>query len=315
MTAFQAQNQFLNKEIIELNEIKKKSEIKMHRLEGTIIELEAKKACIQSKLLSLLKELNLQEEDEEDKEDNLNKDENKKLEKSKSIAQNESIKELVKRLLDDENSLDIPYSWRNPKNNFRDKKKSLKQLTNSSTTTIVEYDELGFQNKITHENNEFDDLFGNFNDFKKENSLDEQERLEWRKKWDDYISSISNNEQLQRTNELKLLLRSGVPQEYRYLCYTSLKKKQIITNFNFLIFFKFFRPKIWRLCINMLIDHKKPHSDPNYYQNLVKESQRRNWNTSIKQIELDLLRTLPNNRNFESKQCDGIIRLRRVLTG
>ena len=65
----------------------------------------------------------------------------------------------------------------------------------------------------------------------------------------------------------------------------------------------------------MLIEHKKPKSDPNYYSNLVKASQRRNWNPSIKQIELDLLRTLPNNRNFESKNCDGIVRLRRVLTG
>lgn len=70
------------------------------------------------------------------------------------------------------------------------------------------------------------------------------------------------------------------------------------------------------MCINMLIEHKKPANDPNYYSNLVKASQRsKNLNPSLKQIELDLLRTLPNNRNFESKECDGIVRLRKVLTG
>lgn len=112
--------------------------------------------------------------------------------------------------MDDDNSLDIPNSWRNGKN----KRSLLSELTNSATTTIIEYDELGFQNKITRDSNEFDDLF-NHNDFRKENSINELERIEWRQKWDTFISTISNNEQLTRTTELKLLLRSGVPQEYR----------------------------------------------------------------------------------------------------
>jgi hypothetical protein len=34
---------------------------------------------------------------------------------------------------------------------------------------------------------------------------------------------------------------------------------------------------------------------------------------SVFQIELDLARTLPNNRHYESPQSDGIPRLRRVL--
>lgn len=156
---------------------------------------------------------------------------------------------------------------------------------------IIEYDELGFQNKLAQDS-EFDELFvtnNNYNTQPDQLIDDELEEKQWKQKWDSFISTISNAERLTRTTELKSLLRSGVPQEYR--------------------------PKIWRMCVNMLVEHKKPANDPNYYNNLVKASQRRrNWNPSIKQIELDLLRTLPNNKNFESKECDGIIRLRKVLT-
>ena len=38
------------------------------------------------------------------------------------------------------------------------------------------------------------------------------------------------------------------------------------------------------------------------------------YDPSAKQIELDLLRTLPNNKHFESLESDGTQRLRRVLT-
>ena len=300
VTAFQAQNQFLNREIIELNESKRQHEVKMQKLEWAIVEWEAKCCQIQSKLLSLLKEINSIEEKEErpanDASDGMASDglandqsansqladgqsadqpndRPKPAERKGSIANNETIKALVQRLLD-EHSLDIPSSWRNAKK----KKENL----------IIEYDELGFQNKVAPDS-EFDDLFVRNNNTQQ--SLDDElEEKQWRAKWDLYISTISNNDQrLVRGLELKQLLRSGVPSEYR--------------------------PKIWRMCVNSLIEHKKPANDPNYYSNLVKASQnRRNWNPSIKQIELDLLRTLPNNKNFESKECDGINRLRRVLT-
>lgn len=326
VTAFQAQNQFLNREIIELNEAKRQHEVKMQKLEWAIVEWEAKCCQIQSKLLSLLKEINSIEEKEDspagtdrstenrtvsdeltsDQARDQSRDEsgdqlrdqsntppkdqsndqpandplttnhrpattNKEPHKD-SIANNETIKALVQRLLD-EHSLDIPMSWRNAKK----KKENL----------IIEYDELGFQQKVAPDSSEFDELFVRN---QQQSHDDELEEKAWQQRWDLYISTISNNDQrLARGFELKQLLRSGVPSEYR--------------------------PKVWRMCVNSLIEHKKPANDPNYYANLVKASQnRRNWNPSIKQIELDLLRTLPNNKNFESKECDGINRLRRVLT-
>ena len=269
--AFQAQNQFLNREIIELSQSKRQYEVKMQKLEWAIIEWEAKCCQIQSKLLSLLKEINHFEQENENGEKSATADESEGV---KSIAHNETIKALVQRLLD-ENSLDIPTSWK------RDQKAK-------KVNIVIEYDELGFQNKQAQDS-EFDDLFNNNTQPQQLSIEDELEEKQIRQRWDLFISTISNNERLTRTTELKLLLRSGIPQEYR--------------------------PKVWRLCINMLIEHKKPQSDPNYYANLVKASQRRNaYNPSIKQIELDLLRTLPFNKNFESKECDGIIRLRRVLT-
>lgn len=210
VTAFQAQNQFLNREIIELNANKKDAEVKIQKLEWTVVEWEAKCACIQSKLLSLLKEINHNTEENE-VESNENDEAKMKPERSKSIAQNESIKQLVQRLLDDDNSLDIPHSWRNSKG----KKQNLKGIIDkSSSTTIIEYDELGFQNKITQDNNELDDLFDKDDDIAKK-AFDEEEKKEWKAKWDSFISTISNSERLTRTNELKLLLRSGVPQDYR----------------------------------------------------------------------------------------------------
>jgi hypothetical protein len=37
------------------------------------------------------------------------------------------------------------------------------------------------------------------------------------------------------------------------------------------------------------------------------------YNSKLPQVELDLLRTLPNNRFYEHEFADNIVRLRRVL--
>jgi hypothetical protein len=51
-----------------------------------------------------------------------------------------------------------------------------------------------------------------------------------------------------------------------------------------------------------------------HYHGLLTEMWSRHKNYPIvKQIELDLTRTLPNNRHYESSRADGIPRLRRVL--
>ncbi len=49
-----------------------------------------------------------------------------------------------------------------------------------------------------------------------------------------------------------------------------------------------------------------------YYQNLLSTANDKP-NPACKQIELDLLRTLPNNKHYASPDSDGIQKLRNVL--
>ena len=68
-----------------------------------------------------------------------------------------------------------------------------------------------------------------------------------------------------------------------------------------------------------IVDHKLMRSSnqmqqADYYQKLLSNyNPSRNLTPAAKQIELDLLRTLPNNRHYDRPHADGIAKLRRVL--
>lgn len=274
--AYETQNEFLNREIVELNELRNVVEAKDKESQLRISELEAKCSQIQSKLLTLLKEINQSTQ--------LLKKGNDKALASDVIAANEGVQTLVNRLLE-ETSLDIPLSWK-PGNKSR----------NSSTVSSKnsDFDELGFcYNKRSDLEADASDLFT-----AKDNKIDDKEKREldlkakslWKSKWDSFVGNLNNHE-MQRSQELKAMLRTGIPQEYR--C------------------------KIWRGLIFMRVKHKITAVGPNYYQTLLKQKtviDTKGLDPSIKQIELDLLRTLPNNKHFESLESDGTARLRRVLT-
>ncbi|XP_054706604.1 TBC1 domain family member 2B-like [Uloborus diversus] len=119
------------------------------------------------------------------------------------------------------------------------------------------------------------------------NKSNDPELTIWRSKWDNFIVSLGAKE-LQRSPELKILVRMGIPCEYR--------------------------GKIWKGCTLMWIKCYKSMFGSNYYTSLLtsKEYVSR-IDPSVKQIELDLLRTLPNNRHYENLDSNGIIKLRRVL--
>ena len=56
------------------------------------------------------------------------------------------------------------------------------------------------------------------------------------------------------------------------------------------------------------------HFQSDYYQKLLSNyNPSRNLTPAAKQIELDLLRTLPNNKHYDGPHADGIAKLRRVL--
>nr|XP_045612119.1 TBC1 domain family member 2B-like [Procambarus clarkii] len=109
----------------------------------------------------------------------------------------------------------------------------------------------------------------------------------WESKWESFLAGTSAKE-LPQCTELKYLIRGGIPYQYK--------------------------GKVWRLLIDSQVAPLKAAIPPSYYQDLL--AQRTTSSTldaAAKQIELDLLRTLPNNRHYESFHSDGIAKLRRVL--
>lgn len=104
-------------------------------------------------------------------------------------------------------------------------------------------------------------------------------------KWENYLSSIMNRDMV-RSPELKALFRSGVPHEHR--------------------------SKVWRWCVAFHVKKFRDHLPADYYETLLNVA-RDKPNPASKQIELDLLRTLPNNKHYSSPSAGGIQKLRNVL--
>ena len=265
-------------------------ELKEKQSQAKLCEAEAKCSQIQSKLLSLLKEINqcIQEEEKCANEEFHNQKIIAGNRKSSNpfFATNESVKLLVNRLLE-ESSLDIPLSWR-PGNRPRDW-----QVPDS--LVHPDYDELGFYIRNSESG------IGQPYDLVLEPDKNE---ITWRSKWDQFMSNLPNVEDsiTLRSVGLKQMLRLGVPQDYR--C------------------------KIWRRLINQRVKDKQAQLGDDYYESLLRTNLFTNTtgspislmssaskviDPSAKQIELDLLRTLPNNKHFENLESDGISRLRRVL--
>ncbi|KAL8570031.1 hypothetical protein ACOMHN_036308 [Nucella lapillus] len=70
----------------------------------------------------------------------------------------------------------------------------------------------------------------------------------------------------------------------------------------------------WKGCINFYVGQTRDKLGPLYYKkDLGERIKNSKSNPAVKQIELDLLRTLPSNRHFDSIDSDGIPKLRRVL--
>ncbi|KAI1285106.1 TBC1 domain family member 2B [Halotydeus destructor] len=278
--AYKDQNEYMNNQIIELNHVKVASEKKHQEQQLKILDWEAKCCQIQSKLLSLLKELKQLYETPQDGES-----------KEEVAAKEDSIKALVTRLLS-ESSIDIPLSWQSG-NRSRTSTCINKQQSTS------EYDDLGFNMKVSC----YDDSFETEDQIRRQEAslgrLEDRKTglITWKLKWDAYVASLDGHKLLP-SEKLKSLLRSGVPQEYR--------------------------SKIWRMMIYGRVDNLRQQKGADYYERLLANetspqrvtatTRSQFYDPTAKQIELDLLRTLPNNRHFESLESDGTCRLRKVLT-
>ncbi|GFS01541.1 TBC1 domain family member 2B [Elysia marginata] len=107
-------------------------------------------------------------------------------------------------------------------------------------------------------------------------------------KWENFMVGVTHSGRcLTRSPELKALLRLGVPKE--------------------------FRERIWKGCIDLHVKSNRIKLGDNYYRDLQERAAQNKSNPAIKQIELDLLRTLPDNCHFQKIDSEGICKLRRVL--
>ena len=79
--------------------------------------------------------------------------------------------------------------------------------------------------------------------------------------------------------ELKALVRTGVPHEHR--------------------------ATIWNFCIDECVQETRRIAGDEYYHHLL-ESIKGRPSPAVKQIELDLLRTLPNNKHYDKLDADGV---------
>ncbi|XP_060115895.1 TBC1 domain family member 2B [Heteronotia binoei] len=116
-------------------------------------------------------------------------------------------------------------------------------------------------------------------------SLTENQEMSLGVKWENYLASTVNREMV-RCVELKNLFRSGIPHAHR--------------------------SKMWKWCISLHVKKFRDSAEPGYFQNLLQNALKKQ-NPASKQIELDLLRTLPNNKHYASPTSEGIQKLRNVL--
>ncbi|KAG9352083.1 hypothetical protein JZ751_020496, partial [Albula glossodonta] len=104
-------------------------------------------------------------------------------------------------------------------------------------------------------------------------------------RWENYLAGTVTRE-MTRSPELKALIRAGVPHEHR--------------------------STVWRWCVGFHARKFREAAAPGYYEELLSVA-REKQNPASKQIELDLLRTLPNNKHYSCPASEGVHKLRNVL--
>ncbi|XP_070618998.1 TBC1 domain family member 2B isoform X2 [Erythrolamprus reginae] len=150
---------------------------------------------------------------------------------------------------------------------------------------VSEYDLYGFQT-VPEDEEEEERLVAKVRALDlKSLSLTEHQEMSTGVKWENFLAGCTNREMV-RTVELKNLVRAGVPHEHR--CH------------------------IWKWCVGLHVKKLKEKCGPDHFQDLLQKALVKQ-NPASKQIELDLLRTLPNNKHYSSPASEGIQKLRNVL--
>ncbi|XP_072138339.1 TBC1 domain family member 2B isoform X1 [Mobula birostris] len=149
---------------------------------------------------------------------------------------------------------------------------------------VSEYDIYGF--KTVPEDSEEETLIAKVRALDlKSMSLTDSQEISTGVKWANYFAGTMNREMV-RSPELKSLIRWGVPHEHR--------------------------SKVWRWCVNLHVRKYREKCGSGYFNSLLEKALEKQ-NPASKQIELDLMRTLPNNKHYASPTSEGIQKLRNIL--
>ncbi|KAL5017300.1 hypothetical protein ScPMuIL_006889 [Solemya velum] len=257
--AYEEKNKFLTEEIRELSGLRANDEERERLFSIKCASLEALYYKTQSKYLFLLKEVNSPTRGGDE------------------VKTQEAVDQLLQDALDTEdNSEEIDFHF---------------------TSSTKEHDRYGFVRKYSDMTID-DPLVGMAT--RMEMMSDEvtsrikeavsDEAVSHQLKWTNFMVPYEQGgKPIQRSPELKALIRSGVPHEYK--------------------------ESIWKACIYFHVRRVVERWGPQYYNELVQKSSKTGYSTdpAAKQIELDLLRTLPDNKHFDSMEQDGIKKLRHIL--
>ncbi|XP_056137284.1 TBC1 domain family member 2B [Lampris incognitus] len=248
LQGYKSQNKFLNKEILELTELRRNAECREKALEAKHTALVAKLCQVESKYLVLLQEM-----------------------KSPvcSASEQSPAREVISRLVED--ALQAESTDHHDHPIFK-------------PHTVSEYDIYGFKT-VPEEEEEEEKLDAKVRALELKSLSMTNQEVSVGVKWENYRASTMNRD-LMRSPELKALMRSGVPHAHR--------------------------SKVWHWCVNFHVKKFRDQLAPDYYETLLNVA-REKPNPASKQIELDLLRTLPNNKHYASPSAEGIQKLRNVL--
>lgn len=248
LQGYKSQNNFLNKEILELTVLRRNAEAREKVLEAKCTSLDAKLCQVESKYLVLLQEVK-----------------NPVCSSSEQSHSGEFISRLVEDALQVESTDQQEHPILKP-------------------NAVSEYDVYGFKT-VPEEEDDEEKLEAKKRalDLRSFSLTDHETSV--RVKWDNYLA-ITMNREMVRSPELKALMRSGVPHTHR--------------------------SKVWRWCVNFHVKKMRDSQPKDYYLNLLSMASDKP-NPACKQIELDLLRTLPNNKHYASPDSEGIQKLRNVL--
>eukprot|EP00794_Sanderia_malayensis_P012310 gene12310-13580_t len=147
-------------------------------------------------------------------------------------------------------------------------------------------DRYGFYDVIDTEDEECLDVFADkLNEKSTDVFSNESKEISVGVRWENFLVA-QGKRLILKTEDVKALVRAGIPHE--------------------------FRARVWQDLINHYVYREREIAGPGYYKSLLEEK-RGAFTPDAKQIEVDLLRTLPNNKFYENIDSKGTSKLRNVL--